>query len=334
MLLAWIATQAGALPATADTVSAVQLFVVQLATPLLLLGADLRRTFVRTGRLSVIFLCGSSATVCGAVIGAMLLAPWLGGSADDAWALAAALAAKNIGGGMNYVAVAAGTHMSAATFAAGLVVDNIAGLCYFPLCAWLGRNHRGNIVHSDTPSSDSDSDSVAAGDILQALATGAVIMALAMTITPSQPLLTATVLATCLATCMPQAMRRVAAAGDALGTALLYLFFATAGASAGDPLRVGEYLPFFAFVAVLYAVHVIAMLVLSRIAKLPLPEVLMASNANIGGPATAAALADAMGWPQLRTPGLLVGQLGNVIATGLALALGHGLLRGLLHAAP
>jgi uncharacterized membrane protein len=73
--------------------------------------------------------------------------------------------------------------------------------------------------------------------------------------------------------------------------------------------------------------------VIQRIAKLPLPEVLMASNANIGGPATAAALADAMGWPQLRTPGLLVGQLGNVIATGLALALGHGLLRGLLHAA-
>ena len=52
---------------------------------------------------------------------------------------------------------------------------------------------------------------------------------------------------------------------------------------------------------------------------LPLPLLLTASNANIGGPATACALAVGCGWEGLKTPALLVGNLGYAIATPLAL---------------
>lgn len=331
MLLAWATSLAGGVAGTAADVSSIQLFVVQLATPLLLLGADLRVVFSRTRGLSSIFLFGSLATCCGAVLGVALLAPWLAllGDPNDSWKLAAALCAKNIGGGLNYVAVAAGTQMSASTFAAGLVVDNIAGLCYFPLISWLGRSEKpmvpeaGNVDASVGPHIDGV-------DCVAALALSSSVMAVSLVALPSQPLLAATVLATAAATAAPRALQKAAVAGEALGTGLLYVFFATAGASAGNPLRAGEYGPFFAFVLVLYGVHLSLLLALGRTARLPLPEVLIASNANIGGPATAAALADSMRWPQLRTPGLLVGQLGNVIATGLALALGQLVLRGMM----
>ena len=108
---------------------------------------------------------------------------------------------------------------------------------------------------------------------------------------------------------------------------LLYLFFATAGASAGDPARAAAYAPLLAFLASLYAVHLGIMLLLGRALGFSLPETLLASNANIGGPATAASMADAAGWASLRTPALLVGSLGNAVATFIGLALGTGVLR-------
>ena len=60
---------------------------------------------------------------------------------------------------------------------------------------------------------------------------------------------------------------------------------------------------------------------------LPLPLLLTASNANIGGPATACALASGCGWEGLKTPALLVGNLGYAIATPLALLFYSGVGR-------
>ena len=48
---------------------------------------------------------------------------------------------------------------------------------------------------------------------------------------------------------------------------------------------------------------------------------LVASNCNIGGPATAASLCVGRGWPQLLKPALLVGNLGYAVANVAALAL-------------
>lgn len=62
-------------------------------------------------------------------------------AAGDGWKLAAALLAKNIGGGINFVAVAATTGVSSSALAAGLAVDNIFGLLYFPLVNFLGSRY-------------------------------------------------------------------------------------------------------------------------------------------------------------------------------------------------
>lgn len=75
------------------------------------------------------------------------------------------------------------------------------------------------------------------------------------------------------------------------------------------------------FLAVLYLVHLGVMLVLvQKCMGFTLPEVLVASNANVGGPATAGALAAGKGWTGLVVPGMLVGNFGNAVGTFVGLA--------------
>ncbi len=53
--------------------------------------------------------------------------------------------------------------------------------------------------------------------------------------------------------------------------------------------------------------------------------VLTASNAAIGGPGTAAAMASSRGWTAQVTPAMLVGTLGYAVGTPLGLAVGLAL---------
>ena len=58
-----------------------------------------------------------------------------------------------------------------------------------------------------------------------------------------------------------------------------------------------------------------------------LDELIVASNANVGGPATAASFAALLKKPSLVVPATLYGTLGYGVATTLAIGLFHALLR-------
>ena len=87
------------------------------------------------------------------------------------------------------------------------------------------------------------------------------------------------------------------AGGEALGGALMMLFFATIGAGAGSlrALRGTGWL--LAFIAIQLGTHLAVTLGLGAALRLPTQALLIASNANVGGPATAAAMASAKRWP-------------------------------------
>jgi uncharacterized membrane protein len=90
---------------------------------------------------------GSLATVLGAVVAFAALESTTHcmsgmGSNGDGWKVAAALAAKNIGGGINYVAVANTLGLSPEALAAGITADNFFALVYFPIVSWLGGDPR------------------------------------------------------------------------------------------------------------------------------------------------------------------------------------------------
>jgi hypothetical protein len=112
-----------------------------------------------------------------------------------------------------------------------------------------------------------------------------------------------------------------------LGQVLIGVFFAALGASCCCPLNtLACCLPLLAFISVMTATHWALLWGLGgRLLGLQ-PEVLICgSAAAIGGPATAAGLANARGWDQLVQPSLLCGSLGYALGTGAGLLVAHAL---------
>jgi hypothetical protein len=101
-----------------------QLLALNLATPLILLGADFRDAASRCGPLLLSFLTASVATLMACLVGWQLAGPSLTQALGrDGLVLAAALLAKNIGGGINYIAVCNSLQASPTAVAAGLCIS-------------------------------------------------------------------------------------------------------------------------------------------------------------------------------------------------------------------
>ena len=105
----------------------------------------------------------------------------------------------------------------------------------------------------------------------------------------------------------------------------MQIFFAVIGASANvmAVIKVGPIL--FVFAAIILAVHLVFLLTAGKIFKLDLAEIVIASNANMGGPTTAAAMAVARKWQPLVIPAILCGTLGYAVATFIGVAIGFWL---------
>ena len=71
--------------------------------------------------------------------------------------------------------------------------------------------------------------------------------------------------------------------------------------------------------------HLSFLLLAGKIFKLDLAELVIASNANMGGPTTAAAMAIARKWKALVIPAILCGTLGYAVATFIGVAVGYWL---------
>ena len=320
-----------------------QWLALQFATPLLLLGADLQDCVPRCGPLLPSFLAASTATVVACMVGwqasSTRLIAALG--AKDALVIAAALLAKNIGGGINYIAVCQSLGASPPAVAAGLVVDNLFALLYFPATSILSAglpDVEPNRATTTTTTTDPTVDPTAPSsqnDVFQTcnlLFLSSALLWLGEKVggragaLPCCTLLTLAVAVLSPARWTAQWKRQA----ETLGATCLYLFFATAGApgmamaesvhSAVGPLSV--------YLSCLYGIHFAILWTLHRFMgqtfRSFVPQrLLVASSAAIGGPATAIALAQANQWPSLVVPSCLVGNVGYAIATFCGLAFAH-----------
>ena len=142
MLVGAALANANVLPPPGPHYQSAQNLVVSLATPLLLLGADVRVMWRVARRLLQAFLLGSLTVAIAASLSFYGLSSAMHGvgsaPAGDGWKVAAALTAKCVGGGLNYVAVANTLGVSPDVFAAGIAADNVFALAYFPLVSALG----------------------------------------------------------------------------------------------------------------------------------------------------------------------------------------------------
>ena len=355
MLFSAVATNLSLLPAAGSPhIAALQTFAVKAALPLLLFGADLNKIRRETGysqysclplksshicrALLRAFLLGSLATLFSSLLGFSLLLPqFRSEAAAEGWKVVSALTAKNIGGGINFVAVADALSISPATVSLALTVDNLYGLLYFPLVSSLCSPSQQSNTTTPTISLADDkkisSEAVTSESLLSSISLALAVTAVAEAMgkwcgVSSQ--VSVTLLTVAMATVLPTPLYPLLGTSELLGKTLLMLFFGSIGNSAGTLASlVGnrDILLILKFGAILYAGHLAFILTIGRLLRLPLPDLLLASNANIGNGATASALAASKGWTDKVKPALLVGTLGNIIGTIVGLWLGVRVLR-------
>jgi uncharacterized membrane protein len=138
------------------------------------------------------------------------------------------------------------------------------------------------------------------------------------------PVATSTLLTVALASSQPKALAPLVPAGDLIGKLLLLLFFGSIGNSSGTvaaALSSKGVAGLLGFGSILYAVHIATILTVGRALRFQMPDLLLASNANIGNAATATALASAKGWRSRLLPSLLVGTFGNAVATFIGIGI-------------
>ena len=105
MALALTAANVGIIPFYSPVYTMVNRFLVPLAVPLLLFDSDLKRVINDTGTLLAAFCVGAFATVLATIV-AFPIVPLKNLGPDVGWRVACALAARHIGGAINFVAVA------------------------------------------------------------------------------------------------------------------------------------------------------------------------------------------------------------------------------------
>jgi len=130
------------------------------------------------------------------------------------------------------------------------------------------------------------------------------------------------------ATIFPKFFQSMRTTGTAIGVIFMQMFFAASGAAGSIKLVLEQAPSLFLFSALQVSIHFISLITIGRfMLGLKPKELYLASNANVGGPTTAAAMAQAKEWKRSVLPALMIGILGYASATPIALALGQVLLK-------
>jgi uncharacterized membrane protein len=325
------------IPTQSSTYDIVWSYLVPLAVPLLLFKANIRRIIKEAGPTLIAFGIGAIGTIVGTII-AFKTIP-LG---EEGWKLAGIFCSTYIGGSMNYVATSQALHLhSGDMLTAGVAADNLVMTIYFlilfalPGVGFLKKHFKNihqqnveNIQEPDTFEEDTNENPNLL-DMGKALSIGLLAAAISFYLQhligiQGSAILIITLLVVAVATLFPKQMNAIRGA-DQIGTFLMQIFFAAIGASANIfvVMKVGPIL--FLFAGLILFVHLIFILIFGRLFNLDLAEIVIASNANMGGPTTAAAMAVGRRWKSLVIPAILCGTLGYAIATFIGVGMAYWL---------
>ena len=340
MLVTFLLSNLHIIPVDSPTYDAVWSFLVPFSIPLLLFQANLSRILRESGPTLIAYLLGAMGTVLGTILAFFLLP--LG---DAAWKLAGVFCASYIGGSVNFFSTAKVLELeldSGDLLAAGTAADNLVMTLFFLIlfalasANWTQRFFPSqslvqtpNSIHKISTHDSQKTAELTLIEISQALAISAVICAIGVGVSslfgwPKAAILVSTVLIVGLATGFSHYFSKLTVA-EQLGTLLMQVFFAAIGASANisKVLQVSPIL--FVLAALILTVHLLVLLLAGALFRLNLAELLIASNANMGGPTTAAAMAKVKRWDKLVTPAILCGTLGYATATFIGVALANWL---------
>jgi uncharacterized membrane protein len=352
-----ILSNTGVIPTVSPVYDAVWTFIIPLAIPLLLFHVNIKKIWQESGKLLILFLISSVGTVAGVIISFFLLKDHI----PVLDKIGAMLSASYVGGGVNFAAMAAKFEAPGEMVSSAVVADNLMMAIYFivlmmiPAMGFFRR--RFNAPHVEKVESGRmreegktlaesfwERKDISLKDIALSVGTAFLLVMVSFKIAefldgliPSGEetsffinllnglfgdkylmLTTLTFLALAL---FPKYFESINGSQE-IGTFLIYLFFVVIGIPASIPLIVQNAPLLLVFVFIIVVVNLAVSLTAGKLLKYDLEEILLASNANVGGPTTAAAMAIAKGWKELIGPILVVGTLGYIIGNYIGTTLG------------
>jgi uncharacterized membrane protein len=326
------------LPTDSPSYDLVDNYLVPAAIPLLLFRANLRRILRDTGKMFAAF----HVAAVGTLVGAFLAAFFFGHSIERAADVTGIMTGSYIGGAVNFMAVKTSFEVPSELSNPLIVADNfiMAGMFAVLLILSGQRFFLRHYPHPHTLNAGSQGKenqaatywrrkNIALLDVAAALAVAFTVAAVSMKLADwikgqievrliqsilGNPFVLITFITVTLTTLFHDWMERIHGAEE-LGAFLLYLFFFIIGLRA-DLVAVLKNVPvLFLFCLVIAVTNLIVTLLLGRLLKLNLEELLLSVNATLGGAPSAAAMAISKGWSELVLPGLLAGIWGYVIGT-------------------
>ncbi len=305
-------------------------YIAPLAIFFLLLDVRLRDLRRAGMPMLLMFALGAGATIVGALVSYYLIAPQTQGVAS-APAVAGMFTGTYIGGSVNLNAVALqyGVTKNGTLFAAINAVDNIITTIWIiatiVLPPFLQRIFPRKLTTVSAVAQTlepvvletRESIDVLGLALLLALGTGSFFIAQA--ISRYLPALPAILLLTTFALILAQLgfIQKLKGA-KTLGYFFVLLFLAVIGAYCDLHALISNgavAVVLLKWVTVLVGLHALILFVVGGLLRQDWAIISVASNANIGGAASAGVLATALGRDDLRLPGILVGSLGNAIGT-------------------
>ncbi len=360
LLIAMILSNTRVMPATADAYDFVGEWIVPLAIPLLLFRANLREILRVGRRLFLVFHVSAVGTVLGTILAVVILGGLIG--APDTAHAAGMMGASYMGGSVNFMAVKTSYEVGDSLSAPLIVADNFVMAAGFILLLAIAANRwfRARFPHPHSQ----EVDVAAAGnlaarhwtrkgisllDIARAFAFAFAAFALAhllqrgmaslfgdpsgaglplqvLAVFCTNKFVLLTLVSLVFATVMAKRLEQVNGPEE-FGAYLLYVFLFTIGLPADLLVLLQDAPVFLAFCAIIAGTNLVLTLTAGRLLKLNLEELVIAINANLGGPPSAAAMAISAGWPRLVLPGILVGIWGYVIGTPIGILIVEVLLR-------
>lgn len=325
--------------------------LVSLAIVWLLLAVDLRDVRRAGPRMLGAFALAVGATVVGALTAAAIWGSALPGAVAP---LAGVMTGTYSGGSLNFAAVGRAVGLPADIFAAATAADNVVTAVWIAasllLPVWLGRFYPpppapapllgDEVAEEREAAPDGGGEpgpiprralqisffapaTVRPLDLALLVGLASLLVALAERLGGWMPGIPSVLWLTTLAVICAQipAVRRLEGS-MLLGGVTLHLFFAVLGIASrfSEIVRVGPEV--FLFTVTVVAVHGLLLFSAARLLRLDVETTTVASQAAVGGPSTALALALARKRYELALPGVVVGLLGYAVGNyaGIAVA--------------
>ncbi|MDO5713294.1 MAG: DUF819 family protein [Tissierellia bacterium] len=349
-----ILTNLKVIPMESPVYDTVWEYVIPLSIPMLLFKSNMKRIFRESGKLMILFIISGIGTIVGAIVAHAALKSFIPELAQ----IAGIMTGSYMGGGVNFVALSSIFNVSKTMISAATVADNFNMALYFIVLLAVPKIgfFRNNLNHPyideiekhgklATDQKEEVKKATTAYDIAMTFATATTIVAVSNIIADffdsviptsnvlmdilnqlfGNSFLIITTLTMILATLFPKFFDNINGT-DEVGNFLIYIFFVVIGVPASIPIiiKTAPLLLVFCFIMVL--INMLITFAGAKIFNFNMEDAIIASNANIGGPATASAMAISQGWTNLIGPGIFVGLFGYIVGNYFGTIVGNFLM--------